>query len=107
MTLLTATIAVAIFSILLLHEATLRWRYQRRVNDRLRRLRNAFALDDQGTILILIALTAAARDWVEANIGKDNGYQPYYPERIIVERRYIQPILDGIEADGLAVEKGS
>ena len=33
-------IIVLVFGILLLHEARLRWRYQRRVTDRLRRLKS-------------------------------------------------------------------
>lgn len=41
-----------------------------------------------------------ARAWVDENIGKDNGFQPYYPT-VIIEPRYLEAILEGIEGDGL------
>ena len=44
----------------------------------------------------------SARDWIEQHIGRDNGYQPYWPT-IVIEHRYIGDIVRGIRNDGLAV----
>jgi len=61
-----------------------------------------FALQDEGTIYLLSPHSAAARSWVEENIGQHNGYQPYWPT-VVVEHCYIAQILDGIQLDGLSV----
>ena len=45
------------------------------------------------------------KDWfsrLEAHIGQDNGYQPYFPT-VVVEPRYIADIVAGIQNDGLEV----
>jgi hypothetical protein len=38
-------------------------------------------------------------------LGRDNGFQPWYPT-VIVEPRYVGDILEGIEADGLDFNRG-
>ncbi len=62
-----------------------------------------FEIRDEGSIILLRPLTDAARIWVDENIGRDNGYQPTYPT-VVVEPRYIQPILDGLQAEGYTVQ---
>jgi hypothetical protein len=54
-----------------------------------------FLLEDHGSLVLLRPLTACAREWVEKNIGRDNGFQPYWPT-VVIEPRYVQAILDGI-----------
>lgn len=61
-----------------------------------------FHLENHGSIVLLRPLSASAELWVEENIGADNGYQPYFPT-VVIEPRYVQPILNGIIADGLVV----
>ena len=61
-----------------------------------------FTLNPQGTIALLCPQTDAARKWVEEHIGQDNGFQPWWPT-VVIEHRYVQAILDGIEGDGLIV----
>lgn len=61
-----------------------------------------FTLSGGGTIYLLAPNTDAAREWVEENIGKDNGYQPYYPT-VTIEHRYVGPITEGILDDGLTI----
>jgi len=57
---------------------------------------------DAGSIFLLTPRTESARDWIEQNIGKENGWQPYWPT-VVIEPRYLPPILEGIKNDGLVV----
>lgn len=61
-----------------------------------------FLLENHGSILLLRPQTVSARIWVDDHIGKDNGFQPYYPT-VVVEHRYISDIIAGIQDDGLAI----
>jgi len=56
-----------------------------------------------GSIVLLRPVTSEGRDWVEENIGQDNGYQPYWPT-VVCEARYAGDVIDGMVADGLEVE---
>lgn len=61
-----------------------------------------FVVDGGGSIFLLRPLTDSAREWVESNIGQDNGFQPYWPT-VVIEHRYISDIVAGIQGDGLRV----
>ena len=61
-----------------------------------------FSLDNQGSIILLIPHSDPAREWANEHIGSGNGFQPYWPT-VVIEARYIEPILQGIVRDGLAV----
>lgn len=62
-----------------------------------------FTLRDEGSLVLLTPTTDEALAWAEEYIGEDNGYQPYWPT-VLIEPRYLQQILDGIESDGLTAE---
>ncbi len=59
-----------------------------------------FTIRDEGSILLLTPHTDPARNWIHENIGPTNGFQPYYPT-IVIEPRYLQPVLEGIAEAGL------
>ncbi len=61
-----------------------------------------FLCENQGSVFLLRPLTPSATSWLEEHIGQDNGFQPYWPT-CVIEHRYIWPILEGIQNDGLAV----
>ncbi len=61
-----------------------------------------FEVQNHGSIFLLIPQSTSARIWVDDHIGRDNGYQPYYPT-VVVEHRYIADIVEGIQNDGLVV----
>ena len=61
-----------------------------------------FSVENYGSILLLRPLSTPAQNWIKENIGRENGFQPYYPT-VVVEPRYIGDILEGIHNDGLAV----
>jgi hypothetical protein len=61
-----------------------------------------FIVENHGSIILLKPVTASAREWVEENIGEDNGYQDLWPT-VTIEGRYLARIIDGIREDELAV----
>jgi hypothetical protein len=62
-----------------------------------------FSIRDGGSVVLLYPLNNSALDWVENNIRENNGFQPYYPQAIVIERRYLADIISGIFADGLSI----
>ena len=59
-----------------------------------------FLVEDHGSIFLLKPQTPIATSWIEDHIGRENGYQPYFPT-VVVEHRYIDDIVAGIANDGL------
>jgi len=60
-----------------------------------------FSVSNQGTIFLLTPLTEAAKEWTEQHLSHDR--QSWGPS-VVVEHRYIEPIVEGIRANGLEVE---
>lgn len=63
-----------------------------------------FILDGSGSVYLLRPRSESARNWIDQNIGPDNGFQPYYPT-VVIEHRYVADILEGIAADGFEVRR--
>lgn len=61
-----------------------------------------FTLNAQGSIALLRPNTPGGEAWVNDNIGQESGYQPYWPT-VVIETRFVENILAGIEEDGLIV----
>jgi hypothetical protein len=61
-----------------------------------------FVLENHFSIFLLRPLSESAKAWVKEFIGPDNGFQPYFPT-IVIESRYVGPILDGIRESGLVL----
>jgi hypothetical protein len=59
-----------------------------------------FTVRNEGSILLLTPLNEPARTWIHEHIGRNNGFQRYYPT-IVIEPRYLAPILEGIRDSGL------
>jgi len=59
-----------------------------------------FSVRHHGSIITLTPLTKAGVDYVNEHIGKDNGFQPYWPT-ILVEPRYLSQVMNDIHQDGL------
>ena len=60
-----------------------------------------FFVANHGSILILHALTATAREWVDENLPSDA--LTWGVDGTVVEPRYIGDIVDGIRSNGLTV----
>ena len=59
-------------------------------------------VDHHGSIVFLVPMSDAGRLWLENNIGPENGYQPHWPT-VLVEPRYVTPIIEGMLAEDLTV----
>ena len=59
-----------------------------------------FRIEFHSSICLIVPLCDSAREWLDKHIGKDNGYQPYWPTAI-VEPRYLSEIITGLRRDGL------
>jgi hypothetical protein len=63
-----------------------------------------FSIEGEGrfcTVYLLRPLTPAAFDWIKENIPSD---AQWFGKAVAVEHRFIWPILEGIQNDGLAVQ---
>ena len=62
-----------------------------------------FTFRDEGTIVLLTPQSVAAHEWIEVNLPDD---AQWFANAICIERRYFQPILEGItEADLICLQK--
>lgn len=59
-------------------------------------------VENHGSIFLLRPTSHSGREWIDQNIGEDNGFQPYWPT-VVVEAHYIADIVNGIQADDLRV----
>jgi hypothetical protein len=59
-----------------------------------------FTVENHGSIFILQPMSQAALDWVEDNLHPDH---QTWAGGVVVEHRYIEDIVVGIQADGLEV----
>jgi hypothetical protein len=59
---------------------------------------------NHGSIFLLRPISRSGREWIEQNIGEQNGFQPYWPT-VVVEPRYIADIVSGMRAEDLGVSQ--
>ena len=62
-----------------------------------------FALENHGSILLLRPLTTLAREWMNEHLPVENPETQFFAGAIVVEPRYIGPIVEGIVSDGLVL----
>jgi hypothetical protein len=60
-----------------------------------------FLFVNHGTVCILHALTDEARTWVDDHLADDA--LTWGPSGTVIEPRYVAPILEAIEADGMTI----
>ena len=60
-----------------------------------------FTLSDQGSICILTPIGEAGETWLSENIGDD---AMRWGAGVVIEHRYVDDIIEGIQNDGLTVE---
>ena len=66
------------------------------------REKHDFTVENHGSIVLLRPNTRAGINFIQANIGPFNGYQPYYPT-VLFEPRYIDDVIKGARGLGLVV----
>ncbi len=59
-------------------------------------------IENHGTIATITALSAEAREWITENIECEPWQ--FFGGSVCAEPRYVQAIIDGMEAAGLRVE---
>jgi len=62
-----------------------------------------FQLENHGSLFLLRPLTSAATEWMRENLPVDSPETQFWGEAIVIEPRYLEPIVDGILADGLVL----
>lgn len=61
-------------------------------------------IENHGSIFLVRPTSCSGQEWIEQNIGQQNGFQPYWPT-VVVEPRCIADIVKGIQADDLRVSQ--
>lgn len=59
-----------------------------------------FLLQDEGTIAVLFPLTTAAEAWIDEHLPAD---AIFWTSGVVIEHRFVAPIVAGIVDDGLEV----
>jgi hypothetical protein len=62
-----------------------------------------FICDNHGSIFLLRPASPAANSWVSQHLPEDH---MTFGDGIVVEHRYMWPILEAIQSDGLVVSRG-
>ena len=59
-----------------------------------------FRCENHGSLFLLFPLTESAQSWIEERLPSD---AQWFGNGVVIEHRYIWPILEGIQNDGLVV----
>jgi hypothetical protein len=62
-----------------------------------------FQLENHGSLFLLRPLNSTARDWMGDHLPMDNPEAQFWGDAIVIEPRYVAPIVDGIIGDGLVL----
>jgi hypothetical protein len=57
-------------------------------------------VQDEGTIVLVRPVSAAARDWITQNVDPDAFW---FGGGLVVEHRYVAPLIEGMSAAGLVL----
>jgi len=62
-----------------------------------------FTLENHGSLFLLRPLNSSAKEWMQEHLPVDNPETQFWGDAIVVEPRYVAPIVDGIVGDGLVL----
>jgi len=62
-----------------------------------------FKLENHSSLFVLRPLNSAAKDWMGEQLRMDNPETQFWGDAIVIEPRYVAPIVDGISGDGLVL----
>lgn len=62
-----------------------------------------FEIENHGSLCLLRPLNPVATHWMQENLPMRNPETQFWGSAIIIEPRYLGPIVDGIIGDGLAL----
>jgi hypothetical protein len=67
------------------------------------RLELDFRLENHGSLFLLRPLNLAAKDWMSEHLPIDNPETQFWGDAIVIEPRYVAPIVEGIIGDELVL----
>jgi hypothetical protein len=62
-----------------------------------------FKLENHGLLFLLRPLNSAAKDWMGEHLQMNKPETQFCGDAIVIEPRYVAPIVDGIIGDGLVL----
>jgi hypothetical protein len=62
-----------------------------------------FQLENHGSLFLLRPLTSAATEWMQEHLPVDSPETQFWGDSIVIEPRYLEPIVEGILADALVL----
>jgi hypothetical protein len=62
-----------------------------------------FELHNHGSLFLLRPLDPIAKAWMNEHLPVDSPETQFWGDAIVIEPRYLEPIVDGILADGLVL----
>jgi hypothetical protein len=62
-----------------------------------------FRLENHASLFLLRPLNLAAKDWMCEHLPIDNPETQFWGDAIVIEPRYVAPIVEGIIGDGLVL----
>jgi hypothetical protein len=62
-----------------------------------------FKLENHGSLFLLRPLSSVATNWIREHLAMDNPETQFWGDAIVIEPRYVAPIVDGIVGDGLVL----
>jgi hypothetical protein len=60
-----------------------------------------FRCENHGSIFLLFALSQSGQSWIKENLPSD---AQWFGNAVVIEHRYVWPILVGIQNDGFTVQ---
>ena len=62
-----------------------------------------FKLENHGSLFLLRPLSSAAKEWMKEHLPMESPETQFWSDAIVIEARYVTPIVDGIIGDGLVL----
>ena len=62
-----------------------------------------FVLENHGSLFLHRPLNSAAKEWIQNHLPVDSPETQFWGDAIVIEPRYVAPIVDGIIGDGLVL----
>lgn len=62
-----------------------------------------FELENHGSLFLLRPLSSAAKEWMQEHLPVGDPETRFWCGALVIEARYLEPIVDGIIGDGLVL----
>ncbi len=62
-----------------------------------------FKLENHGSLFLIRPLNSTAKGWMDDHLPMDSPETQFWGDAVVIEPRYVAPIVDGIIGDGLVL----